>query len=278
MAEPAERVEALDVVEASINYLVDTGAKPVTYIAKPGVRPILRDAEYRAHVVAIRNGRAVGDRPELEREGFVLSDHESDVSDFYDAEEVRSVYDPEVEQLVKQHTGAAKVLVFDHTLRTNDAASRPAKGAREPVRVVHNDYTERSAPQRVRDLLPAGEADAALKRRFAVIQLWRPIRETVRQAPLAICDAQSIAPGDLIATDLKYRDRTGEVYQLTFNPDHRWYYFPEMERNEALVLRCYDSLTDGRARFTAHTSFDDPTSRPDAPPRESIETRTLAFF
>jgi hypothetical protein len=130
----------------------------------------------------------------------------------------------------------------------------------------------------VRDQLPAAEAEALLRRRFAVIQVWRPIGAPVLQAPLAICDAQSIAPEDLIETDLKYQDRTGEVLQLAFNPDHRWYYFPDMERNEAMVFKCYDSLTDGRSRFTAHTAFDDPNSPPDAPERVSIESRALAFF
>ena len=127
-------------------------------------------------------------------------------------------------------------------------------------------------------MLPADEAEALLKRRFAVVQVWRPINTTVRQLPLAICNAQSIAMDDLIASDLKYRDRIGEIFQLAHNPDHRWYYYPNMERNEALVFKCYDSLKDGRSRFTAHTAFEDPTSPPDAPPRESIETRTLAFF
>jgi hypothetical protein len=83
---------------------------------------------------------------------------------------------------------------------------------------------------------------------------------------------------DFVATDLKYRDRTGEVYSLAFNPNHRWFYFPRMERDEALLLKCYDSAEDGRARFTAHTGFDDPTSASDSAPRESIEVRTLVFF
>jgi len=179
---------------------------------------------------------------------------------------------------VKELTGASKVVVFDHTLRAEDDQTREEKKVREPVRRVHNDYTEWSGPQRVRDLLPAGEAESLLRHRFAVIQTWRPIRKPVQTAPLAIADARSLAPQNLIATERRYPDRVGEIYHITFNPDHHWFYFPNMQRNEALVFKTYESAKDGRARWTAHAAFDDPTSPPDAPARESIEVRTLAFF
>ena len=147
-----------------------------------------------------------------------------------------------------------------------------------PVRHVHNDYTEWSGPQRVRDLLPADEAATRLQHRFAVIQVWRPIRKPVESSPLAIADARSLASKDLIATERRYPDRVGEIYHITYNAAHRWFYFPNMQRNEALVFKTYDSMKDGRARWTAHAAFDDPTSPADAPARESIEMRTLAFF
>src|SRR4029077_4965480 len=137
-------------------------------------------------------------------------------------------------------------------------------------------YTERSAPQRVRDLLGA-DAVALLRARFAVINVWKPLRRPVEGAPLAVCDARTIAPADLVETDLRYRDRTGEVYSLRFSPAHRWFYYAGMRTDEALLLKCFDS-DPTRARFTAHSAFDDPTSRPGARPRESIEVRTLALF
>jgi len=142
---------------------------------------------------------------------------------------------------------------------------------------VHNDYTEWSGPQRVRDLLP-DEAEALLKRRFAIVQVWRPIRHPVETHPLAICDARSLSPKDLVISERRYPNRVGQTYAITYNPDHHWYWFPLMRRDEALVFKVYDSLQDGRARWTAHTAFDDPTSPPNARPRESIEIRTLAFF
>ena len=160
--------------------------------------------------------------------GFTLTTEGSAVSDFFDDDEVQEVYSPEVERLVKRASGAAEVLVFDHTIRVADDSVRSERKVREPVHVAHNDYTSRSAPQRVRDLLPADRAEELLQHRFAVVQSWRPIAGPVQDRPLAICDAQSIDARDFVLTDLVYSDRVGEVMQLSHNPGHRWFYFPEM--------------------------------------------------
>ena len=182
-----------------------------------------------------------------------------------------------MEVLVKAESGAKRVVVFDHTLRTPDQDLREAAKIREVVRRVHNDYTEWSAPQRVRILLP-GEAEDLLQRRFAIVQVWRPIRHPVECWPLAIAEAQSLSPGDMVVTERRYPDRIGQTSAITYNPAHRWYWFPQMRPDEALVFKVYDSTKDGRARFTAHTAFEDPTTTPHGRPRESIEIRTLAFF
>ncbi|HEU4340804.1 MAG TPA: CmcJ/NvfI family oxidoreductase [Candidatus Binatia bacterium] len=265
---------AKDFVEASLNYLVDTGEKPATYSRQLGSE---RKGKYQGYTVNIYNGRPIVDQFSLEREGFVFVRHDTKMRDFYDEDEVQSVYYQETEQLVKETSGAKRVLVFDHTLRSADTGTQKEKLISGPVRNAHNDYTEWSGPQRVRDLLP-GEADALLQNRFAVVQVWRPIRKPVQSEPLAIADARSLGTKELIASARVYPDRVGETYHMTFNPDHLWYYFPNMQRNEALVFKTFDSAKDGRARWTAHCAFDDPTSPPDAPPRESIEMRTLAFF
>jgi hypothetical protein len=272
-----ETDQGLSHVEASLSYLADSTEKPVTYMYEPPVGVPERSLRSTRYPASIFDGRSIVNDLSLDRQGFVLVNHDTAVKDFYNADEVRAVYYPEVERLVKNATGAARVLAFDHNVRCLPMAKRKENGAREPVKFAHNDYTFKSGPQRVRDLLPA-EADELLKHRFAVINVWRPIRGPVEESPLAVCDARSIAPRDWVASDLKYRDRTGEVYSITFNPDHRWFYFPRMQREEALLLKCYDSIDDGRARFTAHTAFDDPTSPPGASARESIETRTLVFF
>jgi hypothetical protein len=262
-------------VNAPLNYLVWTGERPVSYQYEPPPGVPARTGQYSAYTVPVHDGRALADRLSLDQHGFALRTHASAVTDFTDDRVIRAAYYPEIEQLVKDATGAARVLVFDHNVRLG-ATDRPT-GIREPVKRVHNDYTETSGPQRVRDLL-GSEAEALLAHRYAFINVWRPIREPVLSSPLAVCDAQTIASTDLIPSDLKYRDRTGETYAVAYNARHRWFYFPRMRRNEALFLKCFDSATDGRARLTAHTAFDDPTTPPDAPPRESIEARTVAFF
>jgi len=126
--------------------------------------------------------------------------------------------------------------------------------------------------------LMGDEAEALLKNRFAIINLWRPIRGPVLESPLALCDAQSLEEENLIAGDLKYPDRTGETYSITYNPNQRYYYFPKMQADEAVLIRCFDSALEGPHRFSPHTGFDDPTSPADAPPRERLEVRTLVFF
>ena len=263
-------------VEASLTYLADTSVKPQTYNPPPGTGVPRRLGNYGSFRARIYDARPVAQSLSLDREGFALTRHDTAVTDFYDAWQVREVYYPEMERLVADATGAEKVLVFDHTIRTAERAVE--RGLRAPVQMVHNDYTDKSGPQRVRDLLPAQEAKARLRHRFVEINVWRPIKGPVQAWPLALADARSIASADVIACDLIYADRTGEILYGIYNPDHRWNYFPRMERHEAALIKCYDSLKDGRARFSLHTAFEDPTTPEHAPPRESIEIRTLAFF
>jgi hypothetical protein len=264
-------------IEATVNYLLDTGVTPSVFTGGPGSTVVRTASTHDPRRVVFHNGRLEADRFTLDRDGFRFVRHDTKVADFNDEEEVRRVYYPEMEALVKAESGAARVVVFDHTLRTADDDDREKRKIREVVQRVHNDYTEWSAPQRVRDLLP-DEADALLKRRFAIVQVWRPIRHPVETFPLGICDARSVAPQDLVISERRYPNRIGQTYAVTYNPAHRWYWFPLMRRDEALVFKVYDSLQDGRARWTAHTAFDDPSAPPHARPRESIEIRTLAFF
>jgi hypothetical protein len=199
------------------------------------------------------------------------------VREFYDDDEVKRVYYPEAENLLKKVTGASRVFIFDHTTRRRVPGAEDRRdGLRQPVARVHVDHTAKSGPQRVRDLL-ADEAQQLLRGRVQVINLWRPIRGPLRDAPLAVCDAQSVEPDDLVPSDLVYPHRVGETYSVTYRPSHRWFYFREMRSDEVLLLKCYDSQRDGRARFAPHSAFTDPTTPTDAPPRESIEIRTLVF-
>jgi hypothetical protein len=272
-----EQDTAPDTIEATVNYIVDNGEKLFTYTGGPGSLDVRTGGTADPHPVTIHNARRAGDGFSLDREGFRFVRHDTRVADFFDENQIRTVYYPEMEELVKAHSGARRVVVFDHTLRTADDALRESRKIREVVRRVHNDYTEWSGPQRVRDILP-DEADDLLQRRFAIVQVWRPIRHPVETHPLAICDARSIDFEDFVISERRYPDRIGQTYAITYNPRHRWYWLPRMRREEALVFKVYDSAKDGRARWSAHTAFDDPTSPGNARPRESIEIRTLAFF
>ena len=265
-----------DGVETSICYTLDTGVKPVSASFTLGGPIEHLNCVFDKRRVKIRNGRKEIDNLDFERHGFVFVNHATSVADFYDPEEVKAVYYPEAAALLKQVSGAARVHVFDHTTRSGDAVQQ-SRGVREPLKQVHNDYTDWSGPQRVRDLLPE-EAERLLQTRFMIAQVWRPIGADILSEPLAICDAQSLAEADLIKMERRHPNRVGETYAIAYSPAHRWYYFPRMRRDEALVFKVYDSAADGRARFTAHGAFNDPDTPPEAPPRESVELRALAFF
>ena len=277
MSAIAEVETVPDVVEATVNYVENNGERLFTYTGAPGGNDKRQGGSYDPRTVKMHNGRLETDRFVLDRDGFRFVGHPTKMRDFYDEDEIRRVYYPEMVELIKAESGAKRVVVFDHTLRTADDEMREAKKIREVVRRAHNDYTEWSGPQRVRDILP-DEAEDLLTRRFAIIQAWRPIRYPVETFPLAICDARSVAFDDFIISERIYQDRKGQTYACAYNPDHQWYWFPRMRREEALVFKVYDSQTEGVARWTAHTAFEDPTTPPNARPRESIEIRTLAFF
>ena len=273
----ADNRVGLAFIDAPVNYLADLSVKPVTYNPPPGTGVPQRNGNYRFFKVRVHNARSYANELSLDRQAFILTPHDTRVRDFYDEAELKAVYFAEVEALIKRETGASKVVVFDHTVRTGARAVE--RGLRTPVQSVHNDYTEKSGPQRVRDLLPMDEAEVRLKKRFAEYNVWRNIaHDPIETMPLGFVDAESIAPRDLAVCDLVYADRTGEIYQGVYNADHQWHYFPAMTRDEAILIKCYDSEKDGRARFSLHSAFDDPTSPPNAKPRESIEVRAFAFW
>jgi hypothetical protein len=262
-------------MQAGIPYTVDTGEKLVNETFGPNNIRRKTSGTQEVHPMEVRDARQGGFT--LDQNGFTFVEHQTAVRDFLDADELKRVYYPEVSRLIGTLAGAKRVHVFDHTLRSGNEAEREAKLLREPVLSAHNDYTEWSGPNRVRELLPE-ESEALLKSRFAIIQVWRAINQPIESNPLAIADAGSVAPDDLLIAERRYPNRVGQTYRLKYNPRHRWFYFPRMRRDEALVFKVYDSAKDGRARFTPHTSFDDPTTPPGAPPRQSIEARALAFF
>ncbi len=268
---------AAETITAALTYAIPTTEKPVNETFGPNNIQRRRSGAQEQRSIALRNGRPRAAEFDLDVHGFAFVDHPTKMKDFFDAEELKRVYYAEAVELIKRVSGARRVVVFDHTLRSGDQSERETRLIREPVLSVHNDYTEWSGPQRVREVLP-DEAEQLLSGRFAIIQAWRAINQPIESNPLAIADARSMSAEDLITAERRYPHRVGETYQIRYNPKHEWYYFPRMRRDEALVFKVYESLKDGRARFTAHTSFEDPGTPPNAPPRQSIEIRTMAFF
>jgi hypothetical protein len=273
----AEASSAGQSLIAAIPYAINTGEKLVNETFGPNNIRRSTTGRYEQRSMRVQNGRPLRGTLSLDGNGFVLVDHPTEVKNFFDVDELKTVYYPEAIELIKRVSGATRVVLFDHTLRSGDEDERESRFIREPVLSAHNDYTEWSGPQRVRDLLP-DEAEALLLKRFAIIQVWRSIAHPIVRNPLAIADARSLAAEDLLVSERRYPDRVGQTYRLTYNPAHQWYYFPEMRRDEALVFKVYDSKKDGRARFVPHTSFENPLAPADALPRRSIEVRTLAFF
>jgi hypothetical protein len=273
-----EKIATLSFVTADLNYLAPTKVRPRTYTFEPPTGEPRFNFASEQHALPIYDARSIVGSASLDREGFALVRQDSGVKDFYDDDEVKRVYYPEAERLIKEVTGADGVFIFDHTVRRriDGAADLRGSGPRQPAWRVHVDHTEKSGPQRVRDLL-AAEADQLLKGRVQIINLWRPIPGPLRDAPLAVCNAQTVRFDELVGSDLVYPNRVGETYSVKYNPDHRWFYVPEMTADEILLLKCFDSKTDGRARFAPHSAFVDPTTPADAAPRESIELRTLVF-
>lgn len=263
-----------------LQFTVPTGEKLVTQVSETGGgRTDPKTGSYEMKEITIHDGRPTADQLDMEVQGYAFLKYDTAVTDFTDDDQVREIYYPELERLLLAETGADKVVIFDHTIRIGDPEKREALGVRDPVRSAHNDFTDRSAPARVRDLLPPAEAEERLKRRFTSVNVWRPLTGPVKTDPIAICAWDSIGENDMIPAERNYGNRIGGILNLAYNPAQKWTYFPDMERDEIILLKCFDSELDGRARWTAHAAFEDPNGPdPSLPARESIEVRTLIFY
>lgn len=249
--------------------------------AKPQVRIPKADGEatrmggLSTHKVTIADGSPRSGLFSLDREGFSFLHSPSAVQDFEDDTEIEGLYYKEVRKMVADATGAFEVEIFDHTIRVTD----PDTSYRGPASHAHNDYTEQSGPNRLRDMIGDVRADNWLQDRLVQVNVWRPIAEPVLQMPLALLDASSYSSEDLVTTEIineRQKGRVGQIYSVVNAPGQRWFYFNEMMKSDAILIKGYDSENDGRARFAPHSAFSDPNSPVDAPPRRSIEVRTFA--
>lgn len=268
-------------VKSTFRYTRDTGVAPEVYFYEPPAGTTWRESGDDPREVTVHDGWDRAKSFSVDREGFALRELHTPFAQWDDDNAIRAMLYGEVEEFIKREVGAKRVIIFDHTIRAqvNQAQTRSehSTSRRAPVMNIHCDYTENSGPLRVRQLLP-NEADELLKHRVAFYNFWKPLRRTVEERPLAMCDVTTSTHDDFIIMKLRYRDRDGEIFVMRHSPQHRWWYFPRMTPDHAILLKTYDSETDGRARFVGHSAFEDPTSPPNAPMRESIEIRTMAFF
>ena len=268
-------------VRTKINYTLDNGRAPNFYFYKPdpSEKKNFNPAGTDVREVEVENGWDLVETFDPDKQGFALKNFEGKFSAFDNEAQLKTIFYEQVISFVKKNTGAKRVEIFDHTIRRrmSEDIEEQTEVRRPAVRLAHCDYTHESGPKRVRDLLP-DDAEVLLQKRVAFYNVWKPLVSKVEELPLAVCDASSNQPGDLLMMNLKYRDRDGEIYVLRYSPKHKWIYFPEMRSSHALLLKTYDSETDGRARFMAHSAFEDPDTPENAIPRESIEVRTMAFF
>mgnify|MGYP001207066971 CR=1 FL=1 len=262
--------EKFETVQAVMKYLRRGNDKPTFFITKPDSN--YSPPSFDKPLGSIYDIRSAKDKISLDENGFEFILQKLPEIDFLNEDLVTNVYYPTCEEMVTETTGAYRVIAFDHNVRDYELEQ-----ADNPVRFVHNDYTESSGPQRVKDLMTS-EAHELLKKRYAFINVWRPLRGPVYDFPLAIIDANSLSKDDFVESELKYSGRTGHIYSVVSNPAHRWYYLDAMQADEILLLKCFDSAKDGRSRYTAHASFQHPNIPKNCLPRRSIETRTIAFF
>ncbi|KAF9047036.1 hypothetical protein BDZ89DRAFT_1127103 [Hymenopellis radicata] len=228
----------------------------------------------------IENVRGKEDCVSLDKSGFQFySNCPSQVSSFDSEEEVTKVYYPEVINYFKTLTGASRVVIFDHTIRRcRPGVADDSPDKRQPVLNAHVDQTPKSSVNRVKQNLPADEAEELLKKRFQVVNLWRPISHVATDPPLALCDYRSVNPSeDVVPIALIYPNMEGETYGVKYNPGYQWKYLRGMSTDEIILLKCFDSKP-GVAPYTPHTAFIDPSAPADAPKRESIEVRALLFY
>lgn len=297
---PDIRETAAPFVEADFAYIDKSFGPTILYEYK-------REANthhYDPHRVRVHDARRERDLS-IARNGFTLIRRQTAVTDFRDAEQVKRLYYPEIERVVRELTGATKVLVFGDALRSDDPAKPtlvPPKGMgaeRDLTSFGDSKHADEAAPMQLHEVaanphidfnektvrrFAAGmlgdEAEKYADKRVQLINLWRGVH-TVERKPLAVCDASTVTEDDLVLGLIGIRPEDPadflEGFNVGYSPAHRWYYYPRMTPDELLVFKLCDS-DKARPQLTAHSAFDDPTSAPDARPRLSLEVRTISFF
>jgi hypothetical protein len=274
-------------VEVPINYLLKTSKTPVFHQSDTAADIQSAEGTRKACPMRIQDARLIPNKFSLDVHGFTFENHQSLVTDFHDNFQLKSVYEPELEKLLTKLTGCGEIVIFDHTHRSSSADNRLNHNSRPPVAAPHADYTDTSAHERLRDVM-GDVAKEKQKNRFAIINIWRSINGTIEEWPLAVCDSRTVDDTLMIATlrHAPHREepsfeysRQSETNHACYDSNHSWFYFSKMTQNEILIFKNYDTIRDGKtARYSLHTSFEDPTSPVNPSPRETIESRVILFF
>ena len=262
-------------VDSELNYIKPDAALAPEVFYSGGSLPQKYNSAYAFMPATIEDARISSARFDIHEHGFQLVAAPTKNKVFDDERVIEDVYYNEVISIVKNTTGAKDVFVFDHTVRLGEAES-----LRKPAHHVHNDYTERTAYIRAEEKIGKTQFKRLKQRRMIQINVWRPLVDVVMRSPLAFCEASSVNQKDLIRTKIHFRDtgHIGEIYALRKSSDQRWFYISEMTNDEVVLIKGYDSLKEGVARFTPHTAFEYPDQEPTIGARHSIETRTFAFY
>lgn len=271
---------SIEPVATTLEFLASGARRPVTYMLAPPGGHAWETGEYASMPVFVRDGRGRVDTPQLDRDGFELRHAPTAMSGFAERETIERVYYPEMSELALEASGASGAIVFDHLVRRRAPGTKTPFGARDgklpgAATRVHCDFTPASAHRRL--ALELEKLSIAHVARFAIINLWRSTYLPVLDAPLAVCDARTVHSSDLVAADIVYPTRTGEIFEVLYNPAHAWTYFHAMQFDEVLLFKQYDSQ-DGLARYTPHAAFVHPATPEGTPPRESIEIRCLLIY
>ena len=238
------------------------------------------------HDVQVYDCRSIAHLLDMDVAGFSFQRAPTQFDDFFNEEAVREHYYPEVVAVLRDSLKAKAVFVFDHNVRSQPRSDRKQPGVRAPVDGAHNDYTLASGPRRIEEILTENGAAHLIGKRAALVNLWRPLRGPVQDHPMAVCDARTTRLDDFIPTriehyledNLETPHLTGEVYSFRHSAAHRWFFASDMQPEEVLLLKCFDTADDGTAKFTGHTGFKNPMCPPDFLPRESIEARTVVVY
>jgi len=270
-------------LQAQVEFLAHRADRPIYYASSAG-----RDATHQINqpmnmvAVEVSDARARADSMLVDEfgqhpSGFNLLQFPTRVQNFLDRGEIEALYEAEVEAFLKAVTGCYRVHIFDHTVRASDPDLREHNQVREPAALVHNDYTAHSGQVCLQENLGA-DANELAAGRFQIINVWRPLVDPVEDYPLALCDARSLDPEDLIDSERHAPNHIGEIQLAVHAAEQRWFYYSQMRPPEVLLFKTYDSIDGCRQPCSIHSAIRLPQVPADSRPRESVETRAFVFY